>query len=61
MTTTTETQRWGIDAAIVDAAIAKGRRERSAAFWSFLAALAGRRQPGHQVSHDVDPGAIAAR
>ena len=52
---------WGIDPTIVEAAIAKGRRERSEAFWSLLATLFGRQEDGHHGSQATDPNAIAAR
>lgn len=52
---------WGIDPAIIEAAVAKGRRERSEAFWSLLTALFGRRQPGQEVPRAMDRNAIAMR
>lgn len=52
---------WGIDPAVVEAAVAKGRRERSEAFWSLLTALFGGRQSGHDATHATDPNAIVAR
>lgn len=57
----TRTPVWGIDPAVVEAAIAKGRRERSEAFWSLLTALFARPRAGHDASQGRDPNAIAMR
>jgi hypothetical protein len=39
---TSSTPVWGVDPAVVAAAIERGRRERSQAFWAMLQAVFGR-------------------
>lgn len=49
---------WGIDQAIVAAAIERARRERSLAFWAMLRAITGRSAATPEVP---EPDALAAR
>lgn len=48
---------WGVDRAVVAAAMERARRERSLAFWAMLRAVFGRKAAAPEVS---EPNAIAA-